>query len=404
MSTSPSFFLAYEPELFAVGHPRMFVRTVLAALPVALILSLPQVSRTIGIPAHFSLPILGAWVAWIWLSTLVLAPRFERSRVAFFVAAHGNLTMCLGTALGLVLATGNPHSLLWLGYVVYTCIQGTIRTRHGRRFLLLCHVLAPFALTPFFVLLGESWGRALSGPALAAVFGYVGFAYLNSIADLGLDLQRERDDAVARLSEHEQERERQRIARELHDSLGSTLGLVGLYADLVEQNLGDEPELRRISSAVRESASEGLSDLRGLLSALAPHATSFGVLVGSLRRLAARTSSLSGAAVEVELTGDAERSVPGPVRLALVRCFQEGVRNALRHGSARHVSARFALEPRRAVLDLRDDGVGLDTEGDAESGRSGLAGMRARAEELGGSFEICACASGGARLLVALPL
>jgi signal transduction histidine kinase len=404
MSTSPSFFLAYQPELFAVGHPRMFLRTVLAAAPLGALLSLPQVSATIGIPAHFSVPILAAWTLWIGVSTLVLGPRFEQSRAAFFAAAHGNLVMCIGTALALVLATGNAHSLLWLGYVIYACINGTIRTRHGRRFLILCHTLAPFVLTPIFFRLGEPWGRALSGPAMASVFSLIGFLHLNGTADLGLDLQRERDEAVARLHDHEQERERQRIARELHDSIGSTLGLVGLYADLVEQNLNDQAELRRISQAVRESASEGLNDLRGLLSALAPHTTSFGVLVGSLRRLAARASSLSGAAVQVELTGDEAANVPGPVRLALVRCFQEGVRNALRHGSARHVSAHFSLEPRRATLALHDDGVGLGAASDPDSGGVGLGSMRARAEELGGTFEIGTSASGGARLLVALPL
>jgi signal transduction histidine kinase len=401
----PQFFLAYQPELFAVGHPRLFFRTVLVVLPLAALLCLPQVSDVTGIAPAVSLTILGIWTAWLAIGTLVLGPRFQRSRAAFFLAANGNLFMCIGTALALVLATGNPSSLLWLGYVVYACINGTIPTRHGRRLLLLCHALSPFLLTVVFVCGGLPLARALPGPALAAVFSFIGFAYLTTVANVGLSLQAERDLALAQLREREGELERQRIARELHDSLGSTLGLVGMYADLVERHVDEPLELRRVSSLVRDAANEGLHDLRGLLNALAPHTTSFGALTRSLGRLAERASTLASADVSVTPQGDTERLVPGGVRLALVRCVQEGVRNALRHGAAKHVHVRLSLEAHDACLELEDDGSGL-LPGRAEGERDGLglASMRARAEELGGSFEVLNTAPSGTHLRVRLPL
>jgi signal transduction histidine kinase len=416
-SRKPQFFLAYQPELFAVGHPRLFLRTVLVVLPLALLLCWSRVSQVTGIAPAVSLTILGIWTAWLGIGTLVLGPRFQRSRAAFFLAANGNLFMCIGTALALVLATGNPSSPLWLGYVVYACINGTIPTRHGRRFLLLCHVLSPFLLTAVFVHSGLPLALALPGPALAAMFSFIGFAYLTAIADVGLGLQGERDEALALLREREGELERQRIARELHDSLGSTLGLVGMYADLVERHVNDPAELRRVSSVVREAANEGLHDLRAVLNALAPHSTSFGTLTRALSRLAQRASTLAGADVSVTPAGDVERLVPGSVRLAIVRCVQEGVRNALRHGAAKHVQVRLALEANAACLELEDDGAGLapqpsvpspsrlrpGAQQDGEPEGLGLAGMRTRAEELGGSFEVLTAAS-GTRLRVRLPL
>jgi signal transduction histidine kinase len=396
----PRFFLAYEPSLFAVGHPRLFFRTILVAIPLAALLCLPQMSELTGIAPGFTLGILGAWIGWIGISTLILGPRFERSRAAFFLAANGNLFMCIATALALVLASGNPSSPLWLGYAIYACINGTIRTRHGRRFLLLSHTLSPLLLVPLFMHAGLTFARAFPGAALASVFSFIGFSYLTTIADLGLSLQAERDEALERLREREGELERQRIARELHDSIGSTLGLVGMYADLVERHLGEPEELRRVSGVVRDAANEGLSDLRGVLSALAPHTTSFGALAGSVRRLAQRTSTLAGADVSVAPEGDAERLVPGAVRMALVRCFQEGVRNALRHGAAKHVRARLMLDDGAACLELEDDGAGL-APGDGDG--LGLNGMRARAEELGGSFEVQRVLAGGTQLRVRLP-
>jgi signal transduction histidine kinase len=323
--------------------------------------------------------------------------------VAFFLAIYGNLGMCIGTALALVLAAGNPSSPLWMGYVVYACINGTIPTQHGRRFLLICHTLAPFLLTALFVQAGLPWSRALLGPAFASVFSFIGFAHLTGTADVGLTFARERDEALAQLREREGELERERIARELHDSIGSTLGLVGMYADLVERHVDEPADLRRVSALVREATSEGLHDLRGVLSALAPHTTSFGALASSLRRLAQRAGALANADVVVTLQGDSARSVPGGVRLALTRCVQEGVRNALRHGSAKHVDVRLSLDLHDACLELEDDGSGIAAGGGDGDGL-GLSGMRTRAEELGGSFEVLRSLPHGTQLRVRLPL
>lgn len=397
----PSFFLAYEPELFSVGHPRLFFRTVCVVLPLAALFCSQAFARVTGISRAAPLWILGVWTAWIGVSTLVLGPRFKRQRAAFFLAAYGNLSMCIGTALALVVATRNPASPLWMGYVVYACINGTLPSRHGRGFFLLCHSLAPFLLCPVFLHWGLPWSVALPAPAFAAVFSFIGYAHLTSIADVGLTFARERDVALDQLREREAELERQRIARELHDSIGSTLSLVGMYADLVERHSEEPADLRRVSTLVREAASEGLHDLRGVLNALAPHTSSFGALAGSLRRLAQRAGTLANANVNITLEGDTERSIPGRVRLALVRCVQEGVRNALRHGAAKRVDVKLWLDLDSARLELLDDGSGM-AAGNADG--LGLSGMRSRAEELGGSFEVSSALPSGTQLRVLLPL
>jgi signal transduction histidine kinase len=95
--------------------------------------------------------------------------------------------------------------------------------------------------------------------------------------------------------------------------------------------------------------------------------------------------------------------VPARQRLALVRVFQEALRNSLSHGQARRFTARLGLQGAGTLaVELADDGSGFDEAG-VVAGR-GLAGIRRRAQELGGSAQVRSAAGSGTRIQLTLSL
>jgi signal transduction histidine kinase len=93
----------------------------------------------------------------------------------------------------------------------------------------------------------------------------------------------------------------------------------------------------------------------------------------------------------------------GRERLHLLQITREAVSNSVRHGQAKHLNIRFEQEAEGIVLEVRDDGVGLDNVPSADGGR-GLANVSARAKELGGELELRTEPAGGLTLRVVIPV
>lgn len=185
--------------------------------------------------------------------------------------------------------------------------------------------------------------------------------------------------------------ERQRIVRDMHDGVGGSL--LGLQMQLRH---GDPPR-ERIEQAVASS----LADLRLMVDALdQPEATLSEALLGFERRL---REQLQGAGIalvfEVSLD-DADLALGTRATLHLLRLLQEAVSNACRHARARTIAVRVRRAGAGLELAVEDDGVGIDPQ--AAPGR-GLAGMRARAAEIGAGIEIERAAP-GTRVRVVLPV
>ena len=187
------------------------------------------------------------------------------------------------------------------------------------------------------------------------------------------------------------DRERRRIARDLHDGLAQELAfIVGQASRLPSQ--GDDP-----SAAISSAAARALAEARQAIATLSRPAG--GTLDASVALAAEEVASRNGVELRLELAPDLD--APDQVHNALARIVREAVSNAIRHGKAHIV--RVELAKRDGVrLAVEDDGQGIDGRGKA-SGGFGLVSMRERAEALGGTMAVGPGAERGTRVEIWLP-
>jgi signal transduction histidine kinase len=129
-------------------------------------------------------------------------------------------------------------------------------------------------------------------------------------------------------------------------------------------------------------------------------------LDAALRSLAMEFEESTGIQVRLTTSGDTH-TIDADAELALFRAMQEGLSNVARHANARRVIASLTMEAGRAVLALSDDGTAtpaaLDIDHLQRNGHMGLAGIRERAESLGGRFVVERGPSGGLHITLDLP-
>jgi signal transduction histidine kinase len=190
------------------------------------------------------------------------------------------------------------------------------------------------------------------------------------------------------------ERQRTRIAMDLHDQMGSALGTIGVLSGVLAEQ---EPagERRRLAGEITATASELGAALSDIVWSLRPQPAALGELAARLAERGHRIFAGGGVDFEAELPEDPPAApLPLAVRRAVLSIGLEALHNAARHARARRVS--LALAPAgggRWLLTVRDDGVGLPDE--PAAGGMGIANMRRRAAEIGARLECARTPEGG---------
>jgi signal transduction histidine kinase len=153
--------------------------------------------------------------------------------------------------------------------------------------------------------------------------------------------------------------ERQRMAREIHDTLAQ--GLTGIITQLqaAEQAADDLAGWRRHFEAATRLARESLSEARRSVEALRPSSLETGRLSEALTEVAVRWSTLHGITAQVTTTGTA-RPMPPEAEFALLRTAQEALANVAKHAHATRVGVTLSYMEHEIALDVRDDGRGFD--------------------------------------------
>jgi signal transduction histidine kinase len=298
-----------------------------------------------------------------------------------------------------LLALGAYATLLSYGYtsmmllalvsasVLYLGLTGSIAVG------VLCAGLAAagFALrSPLLPALLQAEAAFASGIAFVYVFSRIAVREQRARADVErLAAQLARANAqLAEQADHTEQlatvKERNRIAREIHDGLGHYLTVVHVQLQASELLLASEPE--RARAALRKAQQlthEGLGDVRRSVSLLRGEERARRPLCEALRALA-EPCRAAGLAVELHVEGE-ERRLCEPAELTLFRAVQEALTNAQRHARASRIEIALAYRAGdRVRLCVRDDGVGARELG----GGYGLVGLRERAESLGGTVAI----------------
>ncbi|MBM7819539.1 signal transduction histidine kinase [Cellulosimicrobium cellulans] len=276
------------------------------------------------------------------------------------------------------------------------------------------------------------------GPAIGGAVAVVVVLALEAVVRESQERQRTLDELVHtrdELATAERERavagERERLAREIHDTLAQGFSSAELLLRAAQTALdaGDVPTARGYVEQTREVARHNLAEARRVVRALAPVDLASSNLVDALRRTAARTAAGptvdpvggapgAGPDVVVQVSGDPV-ALPTDVEAALLRVAQSALANVERHAAATRVAVTLsflagAVPGEDAVaLDVVDDGRGFDPEAlpepsdDAPGGTSGgfgLVAMRARLADLGGTLSVESAPGAGTAVAAWVPL
>ncbi len=213
-----------------------------------------------------------------------------------------------------------------------------------------------------------------------------------------------RAEAALALANQERARaeERQRLARELHDSVSQALYGISLGAHTALTRLDDDrggvlEALRYVITL----AQAGLDEMRALIFELRPESLEAEGLVAALTKQAVALRASHG--VKIELSLCPEPDVPLPLKEALYRIGLEALRNAVKHARADRVDLRLACRPDGIALEVSDNGLGFDPLA-SYPGHLGLQSMRERARGLGGTLDILSAPQAGTQIRAWLPV
>lgn len=220
----------------------------------------------------------------------------------------------------------------------------------------------------------------------------------------------ERRAESARLRQSAEERERVRIARELHDVLGHALSQITVQAGVGLHLFDRDPEQARAALAnVKETSKTALDEVRAVLGVLREGEAPL-VPQPGLADLPALVAGARGPGHDVTLDDRLDGAAPDrATQFAAYRIVQEALTNAIRHSGARRVRVRLErLTSADGALrvTVEDDGRGFgaaDPADPADAGRRGILGMRERAALLGGTVQVGDGEGGGARIAAVLP-
>ena len=189
------------------------------------------------------------------------------------------------------------------------------------------------------------------------------------------------------------ETERLRLHRDLHDGVGPELAGLALQLGAVASRTG-EPVLRELEGRLREVVGE----VRRVVDDLGPAGLDASGLAGALRE---RARAFSAGDLTCAVEADVPDGLPPAVEVAAFRIAAEALTNAARHAGASTCTVRLGTEPGSLLVEVADDGSGI--RADAGPG-VGLASMRRRAEELGGTLRVGAGPGGGTVVRAVLPV
>jgi signal transduction histidine kinase len=216
------------------------------------------------------------------------------------------------------------------------------------------------------------------------------------------EAHRKLQDYAGRVEELAAVEERNRLAREMHDTLGHRLTVAAVQLEAAQRLCSGDPERSAaLVGTVREQVREALAELRRTVSALRAPIEEDLQLRTALKRLVAHFEEATGLAVQ-QVVPDDLPDLPPTHRLALYRAAQEALTNVQRHAEANQVWLVLSATDAAISLLVSDDGRGVTLTGEQEG--YGLEGLRERARQLGGELHLDARRGGGTQLTFRLPI
>lgn len=202
------------------------------------------------------------------------------------------------------------------------------------------------------------------------------------------------------------EKERQRIARDIHDQVGASLTQVSMLGEMVESDKDVPEEVEAHGQQIAQTARETAKALDEIVWAVNPSNDTLDGLITYFCKYAQEYLSVANLRYRLDVPQNLPNTpIPPDLRHNIFLAAKEAVTNIVKHSKASAARIRLHLETDRFVLDIEDNGKGMaDMDPARAKTRNGLSNMRKRLEEVGGSFSIGPGAEGGTLVRLSAPL
>lgn len=253
----------------------------------------------------------------------------------------------------------------------------------------------------------EVAGVALTGLAVIVVHGLVGRIHRQNQDQRQLidELRATRAELAAREREAGVLAERERLARDIHDSLAQGFTSIVMLLEAADAHLdADAVDVRASIDQARQAARDHLAEARRVVWSLRPGPLEHGALAGALEILVDTTFAATGTQAELRVDGDPIPLDPAQ-ELVLFRAAQETLANAARHASATSVVCTLTYLGDETILDVHDGGTGFDPDAvtPTPEGGIGLVGLADRVAAAGGQLHIDTTPGMGTTITVTVP-
>lgn len=315
----------------------------------------------------------------------------------------------LGLLLAEVLASAAAGltSPAWLPASAFLLFAVAVTRPRRVSFTALMITLGTWAAATAFRLPGEQPARSIVANPLTHGFGVVLLALAVALVS-GVLIRERREHAAAmrgQAAAHAVTAERLRIARDLHDMVAHSIGIIAIQSGAARRVMDTQPDKAWDALAAIEATSqETLAGLRHMLGALRQAGVGADVAdrvpvtgLADVERLAA-TAAEAGVQVEVHWSGH-RRPLPPDIEVSAFRIIQEAVTNVVRHAGTPRCSVAVEFREEELAVEVTDDGRG----GPSECSGYGLAGMRERVSLLRGDFTAGPRPEGGFRVAARIP-
>ncbi|MEO6155081.1 MAG: sensor histidine kinase [Thermomonas sp.] len=335
----------------------------------------------------FITPLFTGGFSWRWAGfTLATYPLFLLLYARTLTASrrHAYLYPLAMVAMCVALLRWYPEGL---SYFIFGCVMLRVGGSQRRLRTYIAQLLAlNAAFVAYALWLGFPWQMMVWLPPTTLIIGII----------VSVERTSDEMEAALRLSHHEVRRlaataERERIGRDLHDLLGHTLSLITLKLELARKLSERDPEASQHELADAERvARSALAEVRSAVTGI--RSADLAAELASVRLM------LESSQVHLDYAPP-PGNLPPAVECGLALVLREAATNITRHAQASRAQMLFAREPGVLQLTIVDDGRGgIHADG------NGLAGMRDRVRELGGTLSITSPRGGGTRLLVRVPI
>ncbi len=295
------------------------------------------------------------------------------------------------------------NSLMLLGGLLL--IYGAVRSFNHQRTTVVIYFMAWGSLfVGYLIMTASEFGifpvedlpvnPVLIGSSLEIFIFSIGLTYqvrkiYNERNSLSLSMARQQKELLKAYVEGT-EKERERIARELHDDIGSRLGSLKRFIDSKERNTELENQIDIICRDVRTMSHQ-----------LAPPSMHVSGLRQLVQQLSEETGKQTGINIEAQYY-DLPDTLSGETVHHLFRIVQEGLNNIVKHAQATEVDLQFFVHENELVLTIEDNGRGFDTSKNASG--IGLQNMKVRTESLNGNLDISSQPGNGTHIMIRIPM